>query len=300
MQYAPILSSCPDLAHKSAIAQEADTSASSANLRAYKSAIHHAAVNISRRPPPTSPNHPSVGTVKESRVATDAAEKAKASKPSRERVKGYCLPVEEFSTWGYPDPLNTDLVVGGGEEPSAEGTTQICSRCKVSFTVSLENLDERQDECKFHYGRTAPERIEGRRKWIYSCCGRERGEAGCQVGVHVFSDGDDDEKLKRRVGYRTVKQIVEGMKGPKGWVDVVAMDCEMICEWTMPVERDSRLKVDTTAGSSLARVTIVDEDGHILLDELARPKVPVLCVLLCVYVGRLAEQQGPQLSLFWD
>ena len=187
-------------------------------------------MNISRRVPPTSLDHPSIGTVKESRTATDAAEKAKISRPTREKVLKYCLPVEQFTDWRYPDPTDTNLVVGGGEEPDAEGTVQICNRCKVQFTVAVHNLQDRLEECKYHYGRTAPERIEGRRKWIYSCCGKERGESGCQVGVHVFSDGDEDEKLKTRVGYRSVKQVVEHMSGPKGWVDVVAMDCEMICE----------------------------------------------------------------------
>jgi RNA exonuclease 1 len=37
-----------------------------------------------------------------------------------------------------------------------------------------------------------------------------------------------------------------------------------------------RLMIETTAGSSLARATIVDEDGHILLDELVRQKIPIL------------------------
>jgi len=36
------------------------------------------------------------------------------------------------------------------------------------------------------------------------------------------------------------------------------------------------LRVDTTAGSSLARVTIVDESGTAVLDEVVRQHVPVL------------------------
>lgn len=42
------------------------------------------------------------------------------------------------------------------------------------------------------------------------------------------------------------------------------------------VSRETGLKTETTAGSSLARATIVDEDGNILLDELVRQKVPIL------------------------
>jgi hypothetical protein len=36
------------------------------------------------------------------------------------------------------------------------------------------------------------------------------------------------------------------------------------------------LSTDTTAGSSLARVTIVDESGIAVLDEVVRQHVPVL------------------------
>jgi RNA exonuclease 1 len=196
-------------------------------------AVHQAAVSVSRRSPPDSLSHPSVGTNKESRVAHEAAEKAKASRPTRSRIEGYCMALNDFKDWAYPDPTDPNLVEGGGEEPDAEGTTQDCSRCKVTFEVSSQHLDERVGECKFHYGRVAPERVEGRRKWIYSCCKRERGEAGCEDGIHVFNEKEDDAKLKKRVGYKSVKQVAKNMRGPKGWLDVVAMDCEMIRECLM-------------------------------------------------------------------
>ena len=205
----------------------------SGNLRAYKTAIHHAAVSVSRRPPPDTINHPSVGTVKQSRAAHERVEKEKASRPTRSRVQGYCMSIQDMIDWGYPDPSNDALTQGGGEEPDAQGTTQTCSRCKVQFIVSTENLDTRLGECRYHYGRMAPERVEGRRQWIYSCCGKERGEAGCEDGVHVFTDGDRDEALARRRGFRTVRQVVgegEGEGEGRAWSDVVAMDCEMICE----------------------------------------------------------------------
>ena len=141
------------------------------------------------------------------------------------------MATSDFKDWSYPDPTDLSLVEGGGEDPDAEGTMQDCSRCKVTFKVSSQHLEERIGECKFHYGRVAPERVEGRRKWIYSCCKRERGEAGCEDGIHVFNEKEDDIKLKTRVGYKSVKQIGERMKGPKGWLDVVAMDCEMIRKW---------------------------------------------------------------------
>lgn len=67
----------PTLTHESALAQEGETSASTANLRAYKLAIHQAAVSISKRPPPDSLNHSSIGTVREVRAAQEAEAIAK-------------------------------------------------------------------------------------------------------------------------------------------------------------------------------------------------------------------------------
>ncbi|CAD6584729.1 MAG: RNA exonuclease 3 [Tremellales sp. Tagirdzhanova-0007] len=262
-QYSKLYSTIPaesvQLARRSALEQENETSAASANLKAYKSAIHHAAVSISRRPHPDSVAHPSIGTVRESRIAFAEAEKRRASRLTRDRVERYCLPVKQFPIWRYPDPTDSSLGSGGGEDPSAEGTTQTCSRCKIPFSVLSVNPESRFGECRFHYGRTAPELIEGRRKWIHSCCKRERGEVGCEDGVHVFTDGEDDAALARRVGYRNVKQVRDGEE-TEG-VDVVGMDCEMIC---------------TTAGISLGRVTVVDEEGAVLLDELVRQTVPIL------------------------
>ncbi|WRT65966.1 uncharacterized protein IL334_002917 [Kwoniella shivajii] len=263
--YSAVLHISPDIAHNSAFAQEAEVAASSSNVRIYKTAIHQAAVSVSRRPPPDKLDHPSIGTVKESRANFEVQEKAQASRLHRARIERYCLPLADFDIWRYPNPndenlFNPELT---GTEPNAEGTENMCSRCKVPFIVSSKDLEKRHGECRFHYGRPVPERIEGRRKWIYTCCGRERGEAGCEDGIHVFTDGDDDVKLAKRVAYKTVNQVVGDEGGLGKWNEVVAMDCEMIF---------------TTAGVSLGRVTIVDENGEILLDELVRQTVPVLDV----------------------
>lgn len=95
--------------------------------------------------------------------------------------------------------------------------------------------------------------------------------------MHVFRDGEVDEALARRVGFRNVTQA-RGEEGKDG-VDIVGMDCEMICTFST-LDVLELTGADTTAGSSLARVTIVDEDGVVLLDELVRQTVPILFVLL--------------------
>ncbi|ODO12042.1 hypothetical protein I350_00826 [Cryptococcus amylolentus CBS 6273] len=263
--YGPIIHLEPSLAHDTTLSQENEISASSSSLRTYKTAIHHAAVSISRRPPPTSLSHPSLGTVKESREKGEKAEKEKSERLERSRVERYFLKKEDFAKWGYPLPDDPELVgEGTGSKPSGEGETHNCDRCKISFAVSSQNLAARFGECRYHYGRTAPERVEGRRKWIYSCCGKERGEAGCEDGVHVFKE-EDDQALARREGFKSVRTCAEESKRDGKSIvgdgfGVVAMDCEMI---------------NTTAGLSLGRVTIVDENGNILLDELVRQSTDV-------------------------
>ncbi|ORX34146.1 hypothetical protein BD324DRAFT_664472 [Kockovaella imperatae] len=264
--YRPLLTEHPDLAHTSALRQEAETSSTCPNIKTYKSAIHHAAVSVSRRAAPDSPTHPSVGTLKESRAAYEKLEKDLAGRLTKEKVAQYLLPLDQFKIWAYPDPRNQDLL-NGGDEPDCQGIHQTCSRCKKPFVVSSKYLQSRSGECQFHYGKIQPERIEGKRKWIYTCCRRERGEAGCEEGIHVFTDGDDDAKLAKRKAFKTVQQVWEerGQAGTeaksKKVADVVGMDCEMIY---------------TTGGSSLARVTVVDQSGVILLDEKVRQPVPIL------------------------
>jgi hypothetical protein len=232
-QYTAIASLSPLLAHISSLDQERDVSSSAPNLRAYKTAIHHAAVSISQRPLPVNLSHPSIGTVKESRKATDAALKAEAGRLTRTRVEKYCIPTGQLLKWGYPDPNNLSLL-NGGSDPTAEGTIQTCDRCRILFSVSSKDLEKRFGECRFHYGRTAPERIEGKRTWIYSCCKKERGEAGCEDGIHVFREGGDDDKLAKRVAYKKTTGVQESH------ADILGIDCEMLCKMIQGVRADAR------------------------------------------------------------
>lgn len=235
-------------------------------MKSYKSAIHHAAVSIMKRPVADNIDHPSIGTVKESRLKYEAIEKAKASRLIRSRIEKYCLPPSEFADWGYPD-YNDDSLCEGETQPSAEGSSQTCDRCKVPFIVSADNLEARFGECKYHSGRIAPERVEGKRKWLYSCCRHERGSVGCTDGIHVFSEKENDAALAKRARFKRAKDM-----GGTAIVDVLGMDCEMICQFS----HFRHLNPDTVGGTSIARATLVDEDGNTLLDDLVRQDVAIL------------------------
>jgi RNA exonuclease 1 len=207
--------------------------------------MHHAAVSVMKRPLPDSVKHPSVGTLRESRARVEAAAKEALSKLTYETCEQYILPVSEYADWGYPDPADDTLVHPPDMEPDAEGQEKTCDRCNALFIVSAKHKEERlrAKECRHHWGRLQPEQVEGRRKWLFTCCLKERGEEGCTDGLHVFREKDDDKALARREAYKTVKQVcgADGKDGQtssvgsaeeNGWLKVVAIDCEMICRFS--------------------------------------------------------------------
>lgn len=205
-------------------------------LDSYKRTIHHAAVSVLRRPPPDSIKHPSIGTLRESRAKVEQAAKDALSRLSLESCSRYILPLSEYADWGYPDYTDPALIDPPEVQADAAGTEQTCDRCTKLFIVSAANKEERAGECRFHFGKMQPKMMEGRKKWLYSCCDSERGEKGCQEGLHVFREKDNDPALARREPYRTVKAISEGVDpDTKGWLEVVAIDCEMICELNLPL-----------------------------------------------------------------
>jgi RNA exonuclease 1 len=232
LQYTPVSALDPSLASRSATAEELDISASSPDLASYKRAIHHTAVSISRRPPPDSLDHPSVGTARVSRTATTKADKEAAGRLTRKRCERYILPRSAYETWRYPDPADISLL-HGDQKPDAAGTSQKCDRCQADFLVTTSAFSERKGECVYHYGKLLPDKIEGKRTWAYTCCRKDRASAGCHKGVHVFNEREDDEKLASRVSFRTVRAETEENRRlgrAEAFADVVGMDCEMICE----------------------------------------------------------------------
>ncbi|GMK55225.1 hypothetical protein CspeluHIS016_0202810 [Cutaneotrichosporon spelunceum] len=256
--YSQVLPQYPSLAQESAVDQESEVSATTRNVKAYKMAIHQAAVSISRRAPPDSVPHVSIGTVKQCRETAEAAEVAKASKLTVDRIGSFCHDTSTLIQWGYPDYGNAELIAPPVLQ-SEITERQDCDRCKKNFDP---NVSYELGSCVYHYGRPRPERKDGRRVWLYTCCGKERGGPGCEDGIHVFSFREDDSKLAALAPYQTTQQLHDQHAIPaRRAMDIVGMDCEMIY---------------TAEGTSLARVTIVDENGEAVLDELVRQRHRVL------------------------
>ncbi|KAG0236225.1 RNA exonuclease 3 [Actinomortierella wolfii] len=90
---------------------------------------------------------------------------------------------------------------------------------------------------------------------IYRCCNEPVGSKGCTNGAHVYKE-DDLSLLHTRVPF--VETPDRSTPAPHR---MVAMDCEMCY---------------TSGGFELARLSVVGEDGQVILDELVKPKHPVI------------------------
>lgn len=143
-------------------------------------------------------------------------------------------------------------------EVDASGTEQICERCKESFVVSRVSLPGDEEECTFHWGKQAFERIDGVKQKVYSCCNSiEADNRPCTKGRHVFID-KTPESLHSREQFIRLPPL-----GGQTTIPLVALDCELVY---------------TTAGMSIARLTIIipktTSDGGLkfesLLDEFVR------------------------------
>ncbi|TYJ53741.1 hypothetical protein B9479_005649 [Cryptococcus floricola] len=168
------------------------------------------------------------------------------AKLEKEDILTFSLKPSELAwKWGYPDSKDKSLFGDtAGSTPSGEGERQRCDRCSSIYTVSSD-LAGKERECRHHYTKAKPV--------PYS--------QGCSYGYHVFRHNDDDKALAKRIGYKSVKEYAEDGEKDKDWVDVVALDCEMIY---------------TLAGLSLARVTIIDTAEKVLLDEFVKPTQKVI------------------------
>ncbi|KAF8759964.1 EXOIII protein [Rhizoctonia solani] len=205
----------------------------------------HAIGVIKKRPRPDRLNHPSVGT----NGAIDAR-KAEAEAAKNSTLKRSQLQIPEGP---------------GGTRVSDEGRQATCERCQALFVVHAPQSEEERhsfERCAYHWGKPYVNRSGGIREMIHRCCGSPTGSAGCVVGAHVFKDPEDFGLLHARHPYSESSAF--GNESPRSAIlDVAALDCEMIY---------------TTAGMSIARVSVIDGAGKCVYDKLIKldPGVEVL------------------------
>jgi RNA exonuclease 1 len=258
----------PGLAAEHALTEEKSISVGTTTA-SYGPAIHSACVTIRQRPVPKSLTSPYVGINKEVKVKVQKWEEDKQSEPTRERAGRYMLTLDQMRTFGYVLGLPE---VEGGTHPDAAGERKMCDRCGAEFVVKgkAEEGSEHQGStgaCVYHWGRATMERVDGHRMARWSCCGSDRSmnEPGCAFAeFHVFKDGkswrfserpsvadieareaaeeEEVEILHSREPFKSTKKVLRevyaalGDPGKKrkrsGVHEVLAMDCEMICEFS--------------------------------------------------------------------
>lgn len=198
------------------------------------------------------------GTTAEVDVKRQAAVARVANRLTRERIirAGFLCPKGDLATMGYVVEVPAEWGPGS-ERRDGTGERRECVRCGTFFVVQS---DADPHACTFHPGRLRREPKPGfqRGKELrWTCCGRAADNGAladdrCATGPHVFKE-DTARELHAREGFRTLADICgEG----EPLLDVAALDCEMSY---------------TTAGMSVTRVTLIDEAGDVVLDELVRP-----------------------------
>ncbi|QRV73177.1 exonuclease domain protein [Ceratobasidium sp. AG-Ba] len=244
-----------------AIAQEAEVYARS-QRSTYKNNGAHTITMIKKRPKPNQISHPSVGT----QGTVDARRAQKNSMLKRAQIEHAVLSQEQLVKWGYL----VEVPEGPGEtRVSDEGEEATCERCQTLFVVraprSKQEAKELSEKCTYHWGRTYVSRIGGVREILYKCCSAPNGSPGCVLGAHVFKDPEDFNLLHARHPYSLSSEFesISHARDSSSELEVAALDCEMIY---------------TTAGMSLARVSVIDGAGKSVYDKLVKmdPGVEVL------------------------
>lgn len=167
-----------------------------------------------------------------------------------ERALEYIVPMDLLRQLEYPLP---DLLLLPIEEPPVMvGTVHECDRCKQEYLIKDVLDKDDTDICVYHSARIMVMKVDGLKEKVYRCCEDALGSMGCSRGPHVYKD-TELSMLHQKTPYMPTPP-----RNPKSTTcqNLVALDCEMGY---------------TTAGMELIRLTAVDQNMKVLLDELVIP-----------------------------
>ncbi|KAG1048766.1 hypothetical protein G6F43_008865 [Rhizopus delemar] len=248
--YDPILSLRPTIATEHAEQQEAIILNSTANLAGYKQKAVSILGSLKKRPVSTGPED--VGIDGEWK---DPALKQNDLKALLERLDECTVPLDGLQELGYPLP---DLLHSAKEESKVEvGSQAVCDRCQKVYVVK-DILDKSDAEvCLHHPRRMKTVLVNGEKKRVYRCCEDALESIGCARGPHVYKE-DNLNALHNKIPFIRAPAYDSNNTNRR---KLVALDCEMGY---------------TTAGMELIRLTVVDEEKNMLLDELVLPSNMVI------------------------
>lgn len=221
------------------------------NLAGYKQMATTTLMHLKKRPVSTSTSD--VG-LDGDWVDPQVAAAAKASLMERANECLVSLDILQQLEYPLPDLLdeqqnNDDDVPSMAHE--MVGGIHACDRCGKDYMIKaiLEKSD--LEACIYHTSRIRMMKVDGQKEKVYGCCEDPLGSSGCARGPHVYKDTDMRILHQKTPYVRTPKRDANHPKQ-----HLIALDCEMGY---------------TTAGMELIRFTAVDQNMHILLDELVLP-----------------------------
>ncbi|GAA5961196.1 hypothetical protein JCM3765_001261 [Sporobolomyces pararoseus] len=256
------------LASQHALAQEA-TLYSKSNKMTYRNSCISCLARLKKRP--SASKMIDTGTMEEYDSKVKEREEKEKGKLTRDRVEGFVHDEETLKKFGYL----LEVPEGeGGVIPNEVGQTKSCDRCKSEFVVKNDLSQTERQACAYHYGKMISEKIGGVRQRVWSCCPTPQATP-CQVGPHVFKE-EDPIDLHSRVGFVSSSSLSSPSSTTKSEVqDLVALDCELFY---------------TTAGLSLARLTVVSAEGDLLYDTHVLPPLSATIVDLNTRYSGIVEQ----------
>lgn len=169
-----------------------------------------------------------------------------------ERIHECVVDMDMLKELKYPLP---DLLDDANTTPlkavDAVGTIHECDRCRQDYLIKAVLDKEDMDACVYHPNRIRMMKVDGLKEKVYACCEDPLGSLGCTRGPHVYKD-EETAVLHQKIPYVRAPPPTSANKRQR----LVALDCEMGY---------------TTAGMELIRLTAVDEDMKVLVDELVLP-----------------------------
>ncbi|KAJ3285340.1 RNA exonuclease 3, partial [Blyttiomyces sp. JEL0837] len=256
--YAPILNKHPKIAHEHALRQEFNLHIKASNI-SYSPLAMPILQRLKKRPVAKSESDVGIDGEWNEKVVEQKIvwkkEILESMKASREQLELHGYPILEIEEMEQISP-------------TVEGKLT-CDRCKRDFSLSLFLSPDDKKACNYHDAYARFTKLGGTdnvKERIYPCCGRDLNSDGCQVGPHVFKESDC-RLLHKRIPFVKLREgssKSDSAKKVSGKTEdklLVACDCEMSY---------------TAGGMELTRVTFLDPDGGVLIDELVKTKFPVV------------------------
>ncbi|KAL3071920.1 hypothetical protein niasHT_039745 [Heterodera trifolii] len=133
--------------------------------------------------------------------------------------------------------------------------SRVCDRCGKEYRLTKEGdyaAGASSDQCIFHWGRAWKKRVSGTVESRYNCCDQPLTVQGCDVAPHHITQ---TQRLSTLRCYAETPRPF-GVGDPRS-KKVYALDCEMVY---------------TVWGPEVARLSVVDITGDLILDVIIRPE----------------------------